>query len=443
MGLVDEGARMTDIADNSTNRWKKHLDRHADKRVRTSAANLLLILVNDDKLAGRILYNLFADEVVQRGELPWGDFGDAGAPLQDHHAFELAAYLAGPSYKMNASTRQVHEAVEAAARLWGFHPVRDWLDGLCWDGKRRLHQLFGSMIGGADTPYTETVSLNVLVSAIERAMNPGAKVDNMVVLEGPQGFAKSSMFAALFAPWCSEAMESPAHKDFYQSLRGKWAVEIAEMDAFSRAEVTQVKRAITTTTDRYRPSYGRVARDFARQCIFFGTTNEDRYLRDATGARRFWPVKCTAKINVDEIGAQREQLFAEARHLHAKGWQFWQLPPGAEVEQEDRYLQDSWEPVVARWLDHPPRNTSVANENIEGHASHTPEPALDVQRDAGGRVVAVAIAEALRFGLGLDYSRQTRPDQMRVAGILRRLGWDKRRASAAGAGRTYLWERPA
>lgn len=427
---------MTTVTDLSDHRWKRRLDRGNDKRVRATAHNLDLILKNDPELVGKIAFNEFAGEIVQRGALPWGDFDETGEAWEDHHAFGLAAYLSssdGP-YQMNVSTRQVHEAVEAAARAFGFHPIRDRMDGLSHDGKRRLHKLLGSMIGASDTPYSEAVSRIFLVQAVARIFEPGCKTDCMVVIEGPQGAGKSQLVEALFAPWHAEAMESPASKDFYQALRGVWAVEIAEMDSFSKAEVTKVKQAITATADRYRPSYGRTARTFLRQCVFVGTTNEAEYLRDATGGRRFLPVRCGPRIDVDAIAAVREQLFAEARHLHATGFEWWRTPPGAEAEQEDRYQHDAWEPVLARWLDHPPLPTDDRD-----HA----EPARGIERDTEGKVIAVTVAEALRFGVRLDYGRQTKPEQMRCAAVLKRLGWTRKRASASDdAGRRgYLWHR--
>ncbi len=432
---------MTTVTDLSDHRWKRRLDRGNDKRTRATAHNLDLILKNDLELVGKLAFNEFTGEIVQRGPLPWGDFDEAGEAWEDHHAFGLAAYLSATdgNYQMNVSTRQVHEAVEAAARAFAFHPIRDWLDGLGWDGKRRLHRLFGSMIGGEDTAYTEAVSLIFLVQAVARIYAPGCKVDFMIVVEGVQGAGKSRLAEALFAMWCAVAMESPAHKDFFQALRGVWCVMLEEMDALSKVEVTRTKQVITTTSDRYRPSYGRTARTFPRQCIFYGSTNEAEYLRDATGARRFLPVRCGPRIDVDAIAAVREQLFAEARHLHATGFEWWRTPPGAETEQEERYEHDAWETALARWLDAPVTEASEAKKKeIEAGSS--------IVRDTGGgRVLQVTVDAALKVGLQMDYGRMGKPEQTRCGKALKRLGWIKRRASASdNAGhRPVFWHRSA
>jgi len=272
------------------------------------------------------------------------------------------------------------------------------------------------MFGADDNSYTRRAAECFMVSAVARILwvdplvkHNGAKVDFMLILEGLQGKGKTSAVAALFgSQWYAEAMESPASKDFYQSLQGRWCVEIGEMDSFSKADVTKVKQAITSRFDTYRPSYGRTSRSFRRQCVFVGTTNESEYLRDSTGGRRFLPVKIK-EVNIERVGQLREQLWAEAVHLFQGGFKWWELPAQAAEEQEDRFVADTWEEVIEPWIngrcigdkDYPPRMRLLLPDKIEW----------------------VTTTEILEWALRIDVGKHGKPEQMRIAPIMRRLGW--------------------
>lgn len=229
---------------------------------------------------------------------------------------------------------------------------KDWLESISlkWDGISRIERLFIDYFGADDSDYTRAASKNFIISSVARIYSPGCKVDNMVILEGVQGKFKSTGLEALFNTdlYC-DAHESVTNKDFFIILRGKWLIEIAELDAFSRAESTRVKQAVTCKIDRYRTPYDRLSKDHPRQCVFAGTTNKDDYLKDETGARRFWPIK-TGNIILDKIKADRAQLFAEAVKLYKEGASWWEMPNSARDEQEARRQDDAWESAVDTWL---------------------------------------------------------------------------------------------
>jgi predicted P-loop ATPase len=316
-------------------------------------------------------------------------------PVTDDDITILTEFLQKAGLK-RISRDTVRDAVNARARENAFHPVREFLDGLTWDGKPRVKVWMTTKLGADLSAYTRSVGTMFLVSLVARVYEPGCKVDYMPVLEGPQGAMKSAACAVLGGEFFSDCLpDVAAGKDVAQHLRGKWVIEIGEMHAVNRAESAQLKAFITRQVERYRPSYGRFEVVEPRQCVFIGTTNQATYLRDETGGRRFWPVKI-GEIDIDGLAEDRDQLFAEAVHLYRLGEPWW---PDRRFEQEhikpqqeSRYEADAWQEMIISYL--------------------APQQKVTV-----GQVAKEALLiEAAKIGTA---------DQRRITAIMERLGWHR------------------
>ena len=224
-----------------------------------------------------------------------------------------------------------------------------------WDGNERVSFLFSRYYGAEQNTYSMEISRNFLTAMIARAMIPGYKFDYMIVLEGQQNLGKSKSLRVLASEnWYSTSTEKMGTKDFFQALSGNWIVGIEEMESMSNANLNDIKRTISTEKDHYRPSYGRTAIDYFRQCVFVGTTNDQQYLSDTTGNRRFWPVKCM-KIDLDLLQEDRLQLFAEAYHIWKSPLStVWKLSDEAKEIRDNlhsiRMEVDPWQESFDEWL---------------------------------------------------------------------------------------------
>jgi predicted P-loop ATPase len=270
------------------------------------------------------------------------------------------------------SKENLYDALRTAAYSAKFNPVADYLDGLQWDGKPRVVQLFPRYFNCGDDEYTRAVSVCFMVAAVRRQRQPGCKFDNMPILQSPQGWLKSTAIGALFhKEWTSDAnLGSLRDKDSAMLLRGIWCQEFAELEGLNRADSTALKAFCSRAVDRQRDPYARVAEDVPRRCVFIGTTNESGFLKDSTGSRRFWPLEVGASIDVARIAADRDQLWAEAAYLEAQGTSdvlprhLWAIAGERQAEQTS---SDPWADVLQDFLerrgrDDGPKQLSNPNE---------------------------------------------------------------------------------
>lgn len=361
---------------------------------RPTLSNAVKVLEHDKTLMGTIWYDEFLDRILTGTPArEWSDADDLNLTVDLQDRVGLATI---PS-------RIIADAVIQYAKRRPRHAVREWLEARVWDGEPRVDHAFEDHWGidcGEWQPcdYVRAISRNFFVGLVARIMQPGCQLDTMVVFEGAQGIGKTSALRILGGDWYALNYEPVGSKDFLQALRGKWLIEIGELDAFSKAEVTRVKSTLTNTVDSYRASYGRRNQSYPRQSMFAGTTNADTWGTDETGLRRFWPLRC-GEINAQTIAEAREQLFAEAVHLYRAGYQWWHTPATTEAIQASRQIDHAWSEIIL--------------------------PMLALQTETTMNTVLAGI-------LKLDNAQMTPEAQRTIGKILTRAGWCKRPARREG-----------
>ena len=356
-------------------------------------------------LKGVFGMNEFTGQVEFLNPAPWHKGRVVHNPMiQDNDLKLLKGFLA-VKHGFEQTIGAIEEAVTNVAFENKVHPVREYLLSLKWDGEKRLDQWLQKYVGVKDSEYTRAVGRKMLCAAVARIMKPGCTFHHIVVLEGPQAAGKSQLVKALGGEWAADFTVDPSNKDTIDSMQGKWIVEMAEMDVLNRTEMSALKAFITRSTDRVRQAYGRLTREFPRQCIFIGSINpsaDGTYLTDTTGNRRFWPVETGKKIDFRSVAKVRDQLFAEAVTLIKNGEQIYmdnaKLEDEAKAEVSLRHADHPWTERIEAWLD----------ETKGGQGKRDFVTARDIYIDALG---------------GID-KQLGRREVVPIAGVMRKSGWN-------------------
>lgn len=236
---------------------------------------------------------------------------------------------------------------ETMAKENSFHPVRDYLNALKWDGTPRLDTLYIDYLGAEDKDYSRWVARKGLVAAVARVMEPGCKFDETIVLTGKPGIGKSQLLKVLGKKWFSNSRNTFKSKDDRQMLQGLWIYEAQELEGFSDAGIKTLKAFFSTETDRFRPPYGKTTIDYPRQCVCFGSTNENDFLQDITGNRKYWPVSCNgAKVTksiYDELPKEVDQIWAEAMTRYQLGEKIYLTKEQEEIaaQVQSQFMEDN------------------------------------------------------------------------------------------------------
>ena len=304
------------------------------------AANVLLLLENDPRLKGRLRKDTFSDRVYGEAPIPWGarETDEGSFAWTDEDDAGLRIYV---DKVLGFRSRDVIEdAFKDHVARHSYNPVVDYLNGLEWDGMPRLDALFIEYLGAADTPYTRAVTRKAFTAAVARAMEPGVKFDNMTVPTGSQGIGKSTLLRKMGRAWFSDSVKTFEGKEASELVQGVWIVEIGELEALNKSDISRVKQFLSQCEDIYRAAYGRVVEWHKRRCVFFGTSNNREYLRDRTGNRRFWPVDVgvtrPVKSVFSDLDAEIDQLWAEA----VVRWRLGPLYLAGDVAKEAEEIQE-------------------------------------------------------------------------------------------------------
>lgn len=267
--------------------WAERLQRNQNNTVKGTIDNIRIILDGDPLLKGRFALNQFAGRGEVLAALPWNTSGKRRL-WSDTDNNGLYWYL--ERYWGITSRGNIDSALDIHASAHAFNEVQDYINGVQWDGTPRLDTLFIDFLGAADTQYNRAVCRKSFTAAIARAMAPGCKFDNMLILAGPQGIGKSTLLDKMSLGWFNDSIRTFEGKEASELLQGVWLIEVAELDAFRKTDIARIKQFLSLRADRYRAAYGRHVRETPRCCVFFGTCNEVEFLQDTTGNRRFWPV---------------------------------------------------------------------------------------------------------------------------------------------------------
>ena len=413
--------------------WRTRLIRNEAGHVISCYDNVALYLENSPEWAGVLGYNEFTAGHVVLKTPPEPVSARPDSEIEDHFDTEVVRWC--ERSKLLVKPDLVRRVVDVIARRNSFHPVRDYLESLPpWDRVRRIRTWlidYCSVESSASKPniYAMAVGEKFLIAAVNRIMEPGVKFDTVLVLEGEQGLGKSTVPRILAGDeWFSDQLADMGSKDASMQLRGVWIVELSELDVLNRSELARAKAFLSQQTERFRLPYGRRVVQVPRQCVFVGTTNADSWLKDETGGRRFWPVRCR-RIDLDGLRRDRDQLWAEAL-LQSQAGSTWWLDDAdvirhAVEEQKGRYQADAWQETIAQWLEAPvPR--------LDEHGD--PVAPFNANRES------VSIGDILHHCIGKPLAMWTQSDKNRVAACLTSLGWERHRVGPRNA-REWRYQR--
>ncbi|MBU3100688.1 MULTISPECIES: virulence-associated E family protein [Clostridium] len=333
--------------------WQTRLNVNKNGQIKDDLQNLVIIMQNDDNLKG-IAYNQHRDGIDVKGTLDWKQIK---CGWNDSDMSALKVYF-DKSYGV-WSPAKIKEALVAVAAERAYHPIKEYLDGLPnWDGIERLEILLIDYLGAEDNKYSRAVIRKTLVAAVARIYEPGTKFDSILILNGPQGIGKSTLFARLGSIWFSDSLTITDMRDkaAAEKLQGYWLLELGELAGIKKTDVETVKSFVSRTDDKYRASYGVNVESHPRQCVVVGSTNsESGFLRDITGNRRFWPVRVSGK-SVKKAWELKEidQIWSETLSVYRKGEDLFLKGDEAQIamsEQADAMESDDREGLVLEYLE--------------------------------------------------------------------------------------------
>jgi predicted P-loop ATPase len=340
---------------------------------------------------------------VRLGERDWSDADDRDCVCWLQSAYRVAGF----------TLNQARTAAMALAHARSHDSLFEFVMGLPeWDGSQRIERAFTSAWGAPDDILTCAASRNFFIALHARAVKPGAQVDNLWAIEGPQGKLKSASLRALGEHFHAEISAQIGTTDFLRELRGVWIAELSELDSLRGREASTVKRLLSAPSDRFVEKFEKHATSYPRRAVAVATTNEATYWQDSTGARRLIPIR-VGNINLDIIRKERLQWFAEARHQYQAGATWWEFPEGISGSQEARQAVDPWEDALRSYIDN-------GRMDQDGYAKPWPEG-------------WVASSEIMADWLRLNAAQLGKASSTRLGHVMRRLDFEPRRSAKGDA----------
>lgn len=407
--------------------WMDRLELTKKGDVISTINNVSTILKYDPRIKGTFGLNDLSHRTELIEDLPWRSKSQ-GQVWRDSDDSNLREWLE-IEFGIKGKEKIMDGFTNVSAKNH-FHPIKTYIESTEWDGVKRLETLLVDYLGAEDTPYVRTVTRKQFVAAVARVYEPGIKHDEMLILVGPQGLGKSTLLDKMGKEWFSDSVEDFKGKDVAEGLQGRWIIEIGELDAMKRNEVETVKKFLSKRADIFRMAYGRRSDEYKRQCIFFGTTNGDDFLKDSTGNRRFWPVDTNIskpeKSVFTELDQDVAQIWAEAKHYYDEGEELYiegEIKEAAEEAQRKHKEVDPRLGQVMEYLDMKlptnwPDMTLQARRDFI-HNNQFGEPEEYIMRD---RVCAMEVWCELFKG---DLNERSKYDVKMVAAMLKEIdGWE-------------------
>lgn len=388
-------------------------DRDSKNKLRKTLNNCVNYLLSLKPISNVFRYNAFTGMIEIESKAPWyKERGEKGANISDEDITMLKYFLARVT-GFEFSQQMASDAVVIAAHKRHYHPVRNYLDSLVWDGVPRLDTWMTTYGHAVDTVYTRAIARKTLCGAVRRVYDPGCKWDHVLVIEGVQGIGKSTACRILGRSWSGDMNLDPHNKDSVAMMLGKWIIELSEMTALKWADANALKSFITRSSDTARLSYQRHAKDYRRQSIFVGTVNPEHvgYLNDITGNRRYWIVRFVGMVDMVGLENDCNQLWAEARAVYKNEILYLQGEADClqVVEAQSRMPEDPMRSNVQSWIKANPEIVKASTMEVSGY-------------------------------LGLNLKSMTRNDQSRIAQALVDLGWTKKQEFEQGMHTTNYYK---
>jgi hypothetical protein len=382
---------------NESGDWLNDLYRSPKGAVRNTFANLCTILRHAGEYGERLRYN----EMLIAPTLN-------GRPMQEAE-LGLMREAIERQYGFSPGADALAQALLAVAWERRYHPVRDYLAALEWDGVARIDRVAADVLRAEGSPINNTMVRAWFVSAVARAMDPGCKCDTALVLVGEQGARKSTFYRVLAGEWFSDTAVDIENKDAMMQINGAWIYELGEIEHVTgRAHAGRIKAFISSARDTFRAPFHRTLSAYPRSNVIVGSTNEDQFLNDPTGSRRFWCIRVGGRIDIDALERDRDQLWAEAASYFRAGEAWWlttEAEAALRAASDEFRVVDPWEAAVARWLE-----------------ERSP---IDLQRPVTTQRLLVDV-------LGMRLPDIGQREANRIAAIMKRMGWANHVARVEG-----------